>query len=217
MSVHLKICGITNVEDADLALEAGASAIGVNLVPGSPRLVDVEVATRISAHVGRNALTVLVVANLDVDVMRELLRTTGARCLQLHGDETESVVGRLLPHAYKAVRIGSSADVARAAEYPGLHLLVDAKVAGKLGGSGQTLDWSLVEPLARKRKLTLAGGLTARNVADAIDRVRPFCVDVASGVEMDGNPRRKDRDKVMAFARAVLLGQSPPSSTGSVL
>ncbi|SRR5258706_15491712 len=208
MAVHFKICGITNVDDADLALEAGASSIGVNLVPGSPRLVDIDVATRIAAHVGRNALTVLVVANLGVDDMRELLRTTGARCLQLHGDESEDVVGRLLPHAYKAVRIGTAADATRAAEFPGEHLLVDTMVLGKLGGSGQTFDWSLVEPLARKRKLTVAGGLTPANVADAIEKVRPFCVDVASGVEVDGNPRRKDRDKLFAFARAVSLRHS---------
>jgi len=208
MSVHFKICGITNVEDADLALELGASAIGVNLVPGSPRLVDVETATRIAAHVGRNALTVLVVANLAVEAMRDLLRITGARCLQLHGDESVDVVARLLPHAYKAVRIGSTEDVAHAAEYPGEHLLVDAKVEGKLGGSGRLVDWSLVEPLAKKRKLTLAGGLTVANVAQAIARVKPFCVDVASGVETAGNPRRKDRDKLVAFARAVASGPS---------
>jgi phosphoribosylanthranilate isomerase len=204
MAVHFKICGITNVEDADLALEMGASSIGVNLVHRSPRAVDLETARRIAGHVGRNALTVLVVADLGADELRELLRTTGARCLQLHGNESVDLVGRLMPHAYKAVRVGSLADVTRAAEYPGEHLLVDAKVEGKLGGTGQTLDWSLVEPLARKRKLTLAGGLTAANVADAIAQVRPFCVDVASGVEVDGNPRKKDRAKLVSFARAVL-------------
>jgi phosphoribosylanthranilate isomerase len=201
--VHFKICGITNLEDADAALEVGASSIGVNLVPGSPRVVDVEVARRIAGHVGRNALTVLVVADLSVEEMRELLRATGARCLQLHGNESPDTVGRLMPHAYKAVRVGSAADAAHAAEYPGEHLLVDAKVTGKLGGTGQTCDWSLVEPLARKRKLTVAGGLTASNVAQAIARVRPFCVDVASGVEVDGNPRRKDKSKLVAFAHAV--------------
>jgi hypothetical protein len=78
--------------------------------------------------------------------MRELLRATGARCLQLHGNESPDTVGRLMPHAYKAVRVGSAADAAHAAEYPGEHLLVDAKVTGKLGGTGHTCDWSLVEP-----------------------------------------------------------------------
>ena len=106
------------------------------------------------------------------------------------------VVGRLMPHAYKAVRVGSMEDAAHAAEFPGEHLLVDAKVPGKLGGTGRVLDWALVEPLARRRKLTIAGGLTADNVLDAIAAVRPFCVDVASGVEIKGNPRKKDRAKL---------------------
>jgi phosphoribosylanthranilate isomerase len=210
VTVYFKVCGITNVDDADAALELGASAIGLNMVPGSPRRIDLDTAKRIAAHVGRNALTVLVVADLGVDEMRELLRATGARCLQLHGSESADVVGRLMPHAYKAVRVGSAADAAGAAEYPGEHLLVDSKVTGKLGGTGQTFDWSLVEPLARRRKLTLAGGLTAANVAAAIAEVRPFCVDVASGVEVDGNPRRKDRDKLVAFVKAVAGGRLPP-------
>jgi len=208
VGVHFKICGITNLEDADAALEVGASSIGVNLVPGSPRQVDLETARKIASAVGRNALTVLVVADLGVDEMRELLRVTGARCLQLHGNESVEVVGRLMPHAYKAVRVGSPADAEHAAEYPGEHLLVDAKVKDKLGGTGRVLDWSLVEPLARRRKLTVAGGLTASNVAEAIAQVKPFCVDVASGVEVDGNPRRKDRDKLAAFARAVAGARS---------
>jgi len=207
MAVHFKICGITNVDDADLALEAGASSIGVNLVPGSPRLVDIDVATRIAAHVGRNALTVLVVANLGVDDMRELLRTTGARCLQLHGDESEDVVGRLLPHAYKAVRIGTAADATRAAEFPGEHF----SSTRWFSASSVDRDRRSTGPRRAAREETKAHGgrgLTPANVADAIEKVRPFCVDVASGVEVDGNPRRKDRDKLFAFARAVSLRHS---------
>jgi phosphoribosylanthranilate isomerase len=203
MGVHFKICGITCVEDAELALAAGASSIGLNLVPASPRAIDVDTARRIATHVGRRAVSVLVVADREVDEMTELLAATGAACLQMHGDEAPDVVGRFLPHAYKAMRIGSPADVDRALEYPGEYLLVDAKVPGKLGGSGMRVDWALVEPLARVRKLTLAGGLDPANVAAAIAEVRPFCVDVASGVEKDGNPRRKDEAKVSAFARAV--------------
>src|SRR5262245_19587559 len=168
VTVHFKICGVTNLEDADAALEVGASSIGVNLVPGSSRMVDLETARKIAGHVGRNALIVLVVVDLGVDEMRELLRVTGARCLQLHGDESVDVVGRLMPHAYKAVRVGSQVDVEHVAEYPGEHLLVDAQVKDKLGGTGRVLDWSLVELLARRRKLTVAGGLTASNVVDAI-------------------------------------------------
>jgi len=130
MAVHFKICGITNIEDAELALELGASAIGVNLIPSSPRAVDIETARRIAAHVGKNALSVLVVANLGFEQMKDILRATGAGCLQLHGDESTEVVARLLPHAYKAVRVGSTADVARAREYLGEQFLVDAKTPG---------------------------------------------------------------------------------------
>ena len=206
MSVHLKICGITTVEDAELVVENGASAIGLNFVESSPRVIDVETARRIVERVGARTLTVLVVADRGAGELRELLRATGARCLQLSGDESPELVSELLPHAYKGVRIGSAADVTRAALYPGEHLLVDAKVAGKLGGTGKTLDWTLVEPLARARKLTLAGGLRPSNVADAIRAVRPFCVDVASGVEREGDPRRKDPEKVRAFRRALESG-----------
>ncbi len=203
MPVHFKVCGITNVGDADLAIGAGARAIGLNLIPVSSRVVDVETARHIVAHVADRALTVLVVADLTIDRMNELLRLTGAACLQLHGDESVDALQGVLPHAYKAVRVGSRADVARAMALPGEYLLTDARVEGQLGGTGQTFDWSLVEPLARLRKLTLAGGLHAGNVGRAIAQVKPFCVDVASGVEISGNPRRKDPQKIMAFSRAV--------------
>jgi phosphoribosylanthranilate isomerase len=146
---------------------------------------------------------VLVVADLDAARLRALLAATGARCLQLCGEETPDLVREFLPHAYKAVRIGSREDVSDASRYPGEHLLVDAKVAGKLGGTGKTVDWPLVEPLARARKLTLAGGLRPDNVVAAIRAVRPFCVDVASGVEKDGDPRHKDAEKLRAFRAAV--------------
>jgi phosphoribosylanthranilate isomerase len=209
MPVHFKICGITCVEDAERALDVGASAIGLNLVPSSPRAIDLETARRIADAMGKRATSVLVVADRGVDEMTEMLRFTGAACLQLHGAEPPEIVARLLPHAYKAAHIGSPADVARAEGYPGEYLLVDAKVSGKLGGTGIRLDWELVEPLARFRKLTLAGGLDAENVAEAIARVRPFCVDVASGVERDGDPRRKDEAKLAAFARAVRAAGPP--------
>ena len=192
--VHVKICGITNVEDAELAVFHGASAIGLNFVESSPRAIDVETARRIVEAVGARTLTVLVVADRGADELRTLLGATGARCLQLSGDESPELVSELLPHAYKGVRIGSADDVTGAARFPGEHLLVDAKVEGKLGGTGKTLDWSLVAPLARTRKLTLAGGLRPENVADAIRAVRPFCVDVASGVE-GGDPRRKESEE----------------------
>jgi phosphoribosylanthranilate isomerase len=201
--VHIKICGITNSADADAAIAVGASAIGINLVPSSPRVVELELAKQLVEHIAGRALTVLVVADLELARMQALLARTGAGCLQLHGDELPEVLAQLLPHAYKAVRVGGQLDVEHARSYPGEHLLVDARVAGALGGTGHCVDWELVLPLARERKLTLAGGLTPANVAQAIRTVAPFCVDVASGVEERGQPRRKDPAKLRAFAEAV--------------
>jgi phosphoribosylanthranilate isomerase len=208
-SVHIKICGITSERDADLCLEHEVSAIGINLVPSSPRAADIETARRLVAHIDGRALTVLVVANLPLEKMQELYTSTGARCLQLHGDESAGALEALLPHAYKAVRIGDADDVAHALGYPGQYLLADAKVKGQLGGTGKVVDWELVRPLARTRKLTLAGGLTPLNVAEAIRAVEPFCVDVASGVERPGEPRRKDPELVASFVRAVREAARP--------
>ena len=157
---HVKICGVTTVDDALMCVELGASAIGLNFVRESPRRITAERARQISRAVGDRALVVGVIAGLDVDDARTLVSDAGLGCLQLHGDETPETLAGLLPHAYKALRVASIADVARAADYAGEYLLVDAKVDGALGGTGHTFDWSLVTDLAAARKLTLAGGLT---------------------------------------------------------
>ena len=165
----------------------------------------VDQARAIARAVHGRTLIVGVVADMEVPAMRALLKRAELECLQLHGDESPGTLAALLPHAYKAMRIGSAADVARARSYPGEYLLVDARVDGALGGTGKTLEWSLVAELAAQRKLTLAGGLTPDNVTDAIRAVRPYCVDVASGVERA--PGVKDEAKVRAFverARAAL-------------
>jgi phosphoribosylanthranilate isomerase len=128
------------------------------------------------------------------------VRFIGCGCVQLHGNEPPETLPPLLPHAYKAVRIATEDDVADARRYPGEFLLVDTKApGGALGGTGMTFDWSLVRPLARERLLLLAGGLTVDNVGDAVRAVLPHSVDVATGVERDGDPRQKDRAKVRAF------------------
>ena len=217
--LHVKICGITCVEDARAAVEAGASAIGLNFVPASPRCIDVETARAIVALVGGRVLVVGVVADLDVEAMRRLREEGELGCLQLHGDEPPEALEPLLPHAYKAIRVGGAEHVALADRYGGEHVLVDARVEGRLGGTGQRVDVALVAPLARRRKVTLAGGLDPSNVADAVEAVRPFCVDVAGGVERAGDPRRKDVAKMRAFvaaARSVILTEDrAPSTVGA--
>lgn len=197
---RIKICGVTTEEDAALCVALGVDAIGVNFVPSSPRCVSAA-RGRAIARAAAGLLVVGVVADLAVDEAKALAQDAGLGCLQLHGRETPVALSALLPHAYKAVRIGADEDVRAARAYPGEYLLVDAKVEGMLGGSGATFDWSLVRELATERKLVLAGGLVPENVAAAIDAVAPWCVDVASGVE--SAPGVKDHARVRAFVDAV--------------
>jgi phosphoribosylanthranilate isomerase len=199
--VRVKVCGVTSVADALACVEAGVDSVGVNLVASSVRRVDEVRAREIAIAIGGRALVVLVVADRTVAEMLALKARAGAGCLQLSGDEAAADVSALLPHAYKAVRVATEADVSTAEAMPGDYVLVDARVEGSLGGTGQTFDWSLVAGLAKRRRLVLAGGLTPGNVAAAIAAVRPWCVDVASGVE--SAPGVKDMEKVRAFVGAT--------------
>lgn len=198
---RVKICGVTSVEQATGCVELGADAIGVNLVTSSPRRVDVSTAKAIARAVGSRAVVVAVVADMSPADMQVLREETGAGCLQLHGSELPDVVRPLLPHAYKAIRVATVEDVAAAEAMPGDYVMVDAHVPGSLGGTGRMLDWSLVIGLARRRRLVLAGGLNTANVESAIALVRPWCVDVASGVESAAGV--KDLGKVEDFVRRV--------------
>ncbi len=198
---RIKICGVTTADQARACVEAGADSVGVNFVASSVRRVDAGTAGAIARAVGPRALVVAVVAGMTVDAMRALREATGVGCLQLHGDESDEDVAALLPHAYKAVRVATRDDAERAGAMPGEYVLVDAKVDGTLGGTGHAFDWSLVVDLATRRRLVLAGGLTPENVTRAVEMVRPWCVDVASGVE--SSPGVKDPAKVRAFVEAV--------------
>lgn len=197
----VKICGVTSVAEAELCVEAGADAIGLNFYPRSPRCLDVAMARKIVDAVGGAALTVGVFVDAGLDAIRALQASTGFRCVQLHGDEPPELLAELLPHAYKALRVKDESSIADARRYAGEHLLLDAYVAGEPGGTGHSFRWELAVPLARERKVTLAGGLRPDNVADAVHAVHPFCVDVASGVE--ARPGVKDHAAVRAFITAA--------------
>lgn len=202
MSLWIKICGITTLDDAQLVADSGADALGVNLVPSSKRYIDEDGARAIVAAVGNLLEVVAVVADRSVEELVGLRARLGVATLQLHGSEPPECVAGLLPGAYQAVRIGGVEDVVSARAYGGTRLLADAKVGGELGGTGRTFDWSLVAELARERALVLAGGLTPDNVAAAVRTVRPYGVDTASGVET-ADPRRKDASRVRRFIEAA--------------
>ena len=197
----MKICGVTTMQDAELCVDAGADAVGFNFYARSPRCVDVETARRLVEALAGRALAVGVFVDASFEQIDAIKSRTGIGCVQLHGAEPPELLARLLPHAYKAIRVRDASSLVEARRFGGEHVLLDAYVAGMPGGTGARFDWALAAELAQERKVTLAGGLEPGNVAAAVARVQPFCVDVASGVE--AAPGRKDPDKVRDFVRAA--------------
>ena len=201
--MYVKVCGITHLDDALAAIDAGVDVLGFNCVRESKRYLDVQRTRALVSEVRGKALCVAVVANLSRAEAEALLAELGVDRLQLHGDEMPEQIRALFPRAFKALRVETAADIAAAASFPGHPLLLDAKVEGKLGGTGHCIDWPLVAPLAKARALILAGGLTPENVAEAVSIVQPWGVDVASGVDSDRDPRRKDPAKMRRFVDAA--------------
>ena len=191
--------------DALAAIDLGADLIGFNFYPKSPRYVEVGHCRGIMSTVRKygHVKYVGVFVNASVAEIHATMETCGLSLAQLHGDETSKMLSALGGSAFKAFR-GVPTDVNGFARNESPALLVDASVKGVYGGSGVTADWSAAAELAKKYPLLLAGGLTPENVADAVRQVRPWGVDVASGVESE--PGRKDARKMKAFVQAVLNG-----------
>lgn len=202
LSGGVKVCGITTLEDARACVDLGVAALGLNFWPGTPRRVELEVARAVADELRDRVELVAVFVDADraeIDGVREI---TGIRAVQLHGAESPGFVAALGPDAYKAVGVAEASDVEAALAFPGEKLLLDARVPGAMpGGTGHAFEWELALEVARRRRLILAGGLHAGNVAEAIARVRPWRVDVASGVE--SAPGKKELAKVAAFVRAA--------------
>jgi phosphoribosylanthranilate isomerase len=194
---RVKICGITSVADAKRCVALGADALGLNFWPKSVRRCDESVARAIAEAVGKSTLLVGVFVDESAAEIARLIAAVSLGCVQLHGAEEPEFVARFLPHAYKALRVRGSDVREEVQRYPGEHILLDAYVAGMPGGTGATFDWQIGASIAATRKLTLAGGLTPDNVAEAVRVVRPYCVDTASGVERA--PGIKDEALVRTF------------------
>jgi len=197
---EIKVCGLTRPSDAERCAALGVDVIGLNFWPGTPRCVDLRAAKAILERWSGEAVAVFV--DPTAERVAEVRRVTGIRWVQLHGEESPAFLASLQPDAYKAVGVADAADVVGARRFGGEHLLLDARVPGAMpGGTGQRFDWALAEAVARERLLTLAGGLRPENVAEAIARVRPFRVDVASGVE--SAPGLKSAERLEAFVAAA--------------
>ncbi len=203
----VKICGITSAQDAQLAVEAGADALGFVFFAMSPRKISVERAAEIARAVPKGVRRVGVFVNESPAEMARVADAVGLDLLQLHGDEPPEALAGLVRPALKAVRVGKGFAEEEALRYASraAGLLVDTRLPGETqlpGGTGVPFDWSLVKGLAaRVPFLMLAGGLDPANVAEAIRVVRPHAVDVSSGVE--ALPGRKDPARVRAFVQAA--------------
>jgi len=202
MSVKVKICGITNVADGLAATEAGADILGFVFHPASPRFVSVEVAARII----RELPAFVVKAGVFVDAPAELVIRAIGDCslnlLQFHGREAPDYCAQFGLMCMKAFRVKDARSLEGLVEYQTEAWLLDAYAPDKEGGTGETFNWDLAREAQKfGRPIFLAGGLTCANVAAAVARVRPYGVDVSSGVE--ASPGHKDHDKVRAFIRAA--------------
>lgn len=201
-AVRSKICGITRIEDALAAVEAGADAIGFVFYAKSPRAVSVQQARAIIPALPPFVTTVGLFVNASRCELGEILDAVPLDLLQFHGDESAEACEEWRRPYIKALRVKAGDDIAAAvAAYPGASgVLLDTYVEGVPGGTGEAFDWSLIPPDLSK-PLILAGGLTPENVADAVARVRPYAVDVSGGVE--ASKGIKDHAKIRAFIAAA--------------
>lgn len=199
---HVKICGVTRAEDALLAAELGASAVGFVFWPHSPRFIEPIAARAIVAKLPPFVTPVGVFVNQPVDLVLATARLARLGAVQLHGDEPADAYADIPVRVIKAmpVRDTGDRDAARAVP-PSAMLLLDAYDPIRRGGTGRAVDWALASSISRHRPVILSGGLHAGNVADAIDAVHPYGIDVASGVE--AAPGRKDPEKLRALFAAV--------------
>ncbi len=199
---RVKICGVTSVADARVAVDAGADAIGLNFYPGSPRCVSIDTAAAIGAAVPRAVWRVGVFVDVPRADVARIVEQLALDAVQFHGDEDAEQCRGWPCRTIKAVRVRDAGSLARVAGLDVDFVLADAYVADRRGGTGQRVpaEWLVGVPCER---LILAGGLTPENVIEAVRPVRPAMVDVASGVERA--PGIKDPEKVERFIANVRL------------
>ena len=193
--VKLKVCGITTLEDALLAIECGADYIGFNFFKPSPRYVSPDVVRAIVNQVEGRVIPVGVFVNESLADIREVVELSGVRMTQLHGDEDRAFCETLGSEGLiKVVRPGPDFEPASVFSFPAAAILVDTPDARLYGGTGRTADWTIASEVAVLRPTFLAGGIGPANVREAIAQVAPFAIDVNSAVET--GPGKKDRTKL---------------------
>lgn len=202
--VRVKICGITSAADAQAAIEAGANLIGFNFYPKSPRHISEDRAAEIRSKLPKRVKAVGIFVNqLAADVIT-LRSSLGLDAVQLHGDESAETVAEIAPvvQVIKAFRVEPEFPITTLDEYSrAFAFLFDAAHTDQYGGTGRTTDWDVARRASLKHRIILAGGLKVENVAAAVRIVRPYGIDVASGVE--SSPGKKDHDLLREFIKEV--------------
>lgn len=202
MSVKVKICGITRPADARLAATLGAAAVGLVFWPGSPRAIDQDRARTIVAELPDGVVPVGVFVDQPIDHVAAIVRRVGLGAVQLHGGEDAAAFRGLGVRVIKAVPVTDGFDPDALASIPGdVTVLLDAHDPISRGGTGRTIDWRLAARVAAARETVLSGGLTSENVRTAIAEVRPYMIDVSSGVE--SAPGIKDPARLRALFQAL--------------
>ena len=202
MSVMVKICGLTNLPDAEAAVAAGADLLGFVFASASPRRMTVAAVAGLVRDLPAHVAKVGVFVNPMAELVRQAIVECGLDWLQFHGEETPEFCTQFGVKSVKAFRVRNERSLDSLRLYPTDAWLLDAYAENQVGGTGKTFNWDLA--VAAKqfgRPIFLAGGLTPENVAEAVRRVRPFAVDVSSGVE--SAPGKKDPEKVREFIRAA--------------
>lgn len=201
---RIKICGMTNMEDAEAAVGYGADALGFIFYKGSKRYVDPGTARDIISNLPPFITTVGVFVNQDLNEVTEIQEKTGINTVQLHGDETPEFCNSISTKVIKVFRVKDTLDLDKVAQYPVQDILLDTYSDDEYGGTGRSFDWGILKNFSMPANIILSGGLTAENVLEAVRVVNPYAVDVSSGVEAE--PGKKDHEKLKKFIEAIKNG-----------
>jgi len=205
MTTRVKICGVTNHGDAQAAVGAGADALGFVFYEKSPRHITIPAAAGISKTLPASVIRVGVFVNASKEEVDRAIGECGLSLLQFHGDETPENCSQFGLMSMKAFRMRDARTLGEMAKYQTYAWLLDAYLPEVVGGTGEQFNWDLaVEAQKFGKPIFLAGGLTPANVGEAVRKVRPFGVDVSSGVEI--SPGKKDHAKIRAFINTVKAG-----------
>jgi phosphoribosylanthranilate isomerase len=202
--IKIKICGMTQLQDAVFAAEQGADAVGFIFYKKSPRSVTMKAVKEIIAKLPPFVDTVGVFVNESVDRVNKTAEYCGLDLVQLHGDESPAYCRKIRRRVIKAFRVKDLQSIKQLERFPVSGFLLDTFSENLHGGTGKVFDWNLAHPAKKVGPVILAGGLTPRNIRQAISQVRPYGVDVCSGVEK--SPGIKDPEKVKAFLKNIRSG-----------